>query len=305
MAGSAQPLDRGVEGESVVSILCTFPGKFGDLLWALPTLRALARRTGEAVDLLTSADMASICPLISAQPYVGRCFADPQWVRVHTDTEDRIPPADHPAARRYAHVFHCGYRGWPQRPLPFETLDCLNDQLPETIDEIADAHLQLDTPWIQDPGKVPSRAAALTAGFSDDHFELKYGLLRLLERRGYSPHVVGHASRWWQEAGRGTGGPDWIGAAWMIQHADVFLGCNSAPHVLAVACGTPVVLMEPSPARHNPIFFPLGTTGPQVTLVTGVDGKPTFDARHVVDTLTAVLARSSHATRRRQEKAPR
>jgi hypothetical protein len=70
----------------------------------------------------------------------------------------------------------------------------------------------------------------------------------------------------------------------------VFLGDCSAWHVLAMAMGIPVVLVEPLEARWNPIFYPLGMDGPQVTMVRGNDGNPTFDARHVADALTRALA---------------
>jgi hypothetical protein len=277
-----------------VSILCTFPGKFGDLLWALPTLRALARRTGEAIDLLTSADMASICPLIAQQGYIGHAYSDPNWIRVHVDTQDRLPPNGSPTPpHRYDHIFHLGYRGWPQRALPFETLDTFNHQQRVFDQAFADADLDLGTPWIQ----VPHHSHVyVSVGFSDEHFELKYGLWELLtEKLRWTSTLGGNwgsvsgcpGSRWREEGGHTC--ESWERAAWTISNSSVFLGCNSGLHVLACAIGKPVVMMEPSEARWNPIFFPLGTTGPQVTLVLGNDGKPTWDARHVADTLQRVL----------------
>ena len=276
-----------------MSILCTFPGKYGDLLWTLPTLRALARRTGEAIDLLTSADMASVCPLIAQQGYIGHCFADPQWVRVHIDTEDRHPPANHLVAGRYDHIFHLGYRGWPQRALPFEIKDGYNDQIlnaSPTQHYLLDEELDLGTPWITVASwkRVPH---PVVIGFSDDHFELKFGVVALtlanLCRPGSAFVLAAPGSRWENEAGMEL--TRWEENARRITAAAVFLGCNSGLHVLACAIGRPVVMMEPSEARWNPIFFPLGTTGPQVTLVLGNDGKPTWDARHVADTLQRVL----------------
>jgi hypothetical protein len=95
---------------------------------------------------------------------------------------------------------------------------------------------------------------------------------------------------------------NWEETVTAIQAADVFLGCNSGLHVLACAIGKPVIMMEPSPARHNPIFFPLGTTGPQVTLVLGNDGQPTWDARAVADTLHRVLSTVRTPVRTDQER---
>jgi hypothetical protein len=53
--------------------------------------------------------------------------------------------------------------------------------------------------------------------------------------------------------------------------------------------GKPCVIMEPMTERLNPIFWPLGQDGPQVTLVRGNDRQATFDARHTAETLERVL----------------
>jgi hypothetical protein len=85
------------------------------------------------------------------------------------------------------------------------------------------------------------------------------------------------------------GGPwSWEHAAAWISRAAVFLGDCSALHVLACAIGTPCVLMEPNEARHHEIFWPYGKTGPQVTQVLGTDGRWTWDARHVWETVQTV-----------------
>jgi hypothetical protein len=49
--------------------------------------------------------------------------------------------------------------------------------------------------------------------------------------------------------------------------------------------GKQVVMVEPNEARWNPIFYPYDKTGGRVELVVGNDARPTFDARHVADTL--------------------
>ena len=85
----------------------------------------------------------------------------------------------------------------------------------------------------------------------------------------------------------------WEQHATTFRNADVVLACNSALHVLAVAVGTPVVMVEPLEARWNPIFLPLGMDGPQITVVKGNDGRPTWDSRAARDTLLAVLQRRS------------
>lgn len=284
-----------------MKVLCTFPGRYGDLLWALPTIRAISRRIGESVDLTIAGEFSSILPLLGKQPYLGAVTADPDWP-LHPEYRRpaQVPPG-------YDAVIHLGYNGWPQRPLPFETLDCLNEELGKLPwssvaarwihnTPIQDEELKLTEPWIAVPphGLQPP----WVFGFSDTHFELKYGIIQLLTRK-YRPVIdgaaqlppicVGRNVRWIEEGGYYP--MTWVDAAQWIQSAKLFLGCCSALHVLAVAVGTPVVLMEPMEARWNPIFYPLGMDGPQVTMVRGLDGNPTFDLRHTRETMQAVMAK--------------
>lgn len=271
-------------------IRCTCPGRAGDLIWALPTVRAVSRRIGEPIDLQIAGEFAPLVPLLTTQPYVAGVVADPRW---GMDQGWHAPDL----AGTWDAVFHLGYRGWPQRGLPYETLDRLNGQRgnsPRLMMPFQDAELDLQTPWITVPGS--GAPTEVVFGFSECHFELKVGLVLLLGQA--LPHptlVLTHPGRGRWEAERPRASYPLLVATWLqeaaaIRNADVFVGCNSGLHVLAVALGTPVVMVEPMDARWNPIFFPLGTTGPPVTLVTGNDGKPTWDARHVADAILYRLA---------------
>lgn len=282
-------------------MLCTFPGKFGDLLWALPTLRALCKRTGVPVSLLVAAPLASLIPLLRVQPYIGDCWADGNWLTEDTaPITPRVPPTPEPGGTDhlagYEAVYHLGYTGWPQHVLPLnvqatcnaEALRYGSEGVYITVDD-----LNLHEPWIMPPPHgMFGGYWDCVYGFTNEHFELKYGLVQLLERRphwwsGLPPCSIGENTRWEYEAG--AMGTTWEEAALILDRTKVFLGCCSALHVLAVAMGVPVVMMEPNPHRHHPIFYPVGQDGHQVTLVKGNDGLPTFDARHVRDVLMSRL----------------
>lgn len=294
-------------------IVCTFPGKYGDLLWALPTVRAISRRVGAPVHLRVSAGIASIVPLLQQQPYLASVKAYLDWT-----TENTAPISPRvPSAREHevgTVVLNLGYRGWPTPNVVEHTRLTANDEasgyawLPAEghdylglrWDPIRPEDLALGDPWITCDKPLEPYFWPWMYGFTDEYFELKYGLVRLLEgewtasilggmsARRMPPICLGDNPRWRREAGET--GTNWIETVEMITHAGAFLSDCSALHVLAVACGVPVVLVEPQAMRHNPVFYPLGTTGPQVTLVTGGDGLPTFDARHVRETLTRVAA---------------
>jgi len=267
-------------------ILVTHPGRHGDVLWSLPAIRALFEATHAQIDVATSPKYAGLVALIAAQPYVHHAFAIPDWA---IEESAPITPREPPGldASDYDQVYHLGYKGWPLQPLPYEAFGLLLEQT---------AHLQgltldLQRPWITVPltGELD---LSVVYGWSDEHFELKYGVTelvkyRLLTERGHVIHPL--ESRWAHEAPPFT--PEgWGTSAQWIARTRVFLGCCSALHVLACALGIPCVIMEPAEARWNPIFWPFGKVGPQVTLVLGNDGQPTFDARAVAHEIRRALA---------------
>jgi hypothetical protein len=259
-------------------ILCTFPGRHGDLLWALPTMRAISEAIGAPVDLQIAGEFAGMLDLLRLQPYLGQVCANPHW---GMDTWEAPRPVGTPEGT-YDGVVHLGYRRWPELPLPLEIARLAAPLIPNGID-LSRAWITA-VPWTQIPHRI-------VIGWSDCWFELKVGLLALLQRRlvNYTSAfmLAAPGSRWTSE--QPYVAVDWVEAARRIAAADVFLGDCSALHVLALALGIPVVLVEPMEARWNPIFYPYGTDGYAVQLVRGLDGKPTFDARHVGETLQAVL----------------
>lgn len=280
-------------------IVVTHPGRFGDLLWALPTARLLAEAYGAPVHLHIPAQYDAIAPLLRQQPYLASVLSREDWqVEQTAPITPRQPPAWQTATRP-DRVFHLGYRGWPQYPLPLEVHTDVAAHQWRDADGVLPA-LDLTRPWIT-ATSIDDAGSDCAVGFTEEHFELKYGIWSLLINR--EPRVVGVGAptdpgrgfislctspRWQQEADHG--GADWPTAASWISASKVFLGCCSALHVLAVALGVPAVVMEPNPHRLHPIFWPLGTDGPQVTLVKGLDGQATWDARHTAETIARVLA---------------
>lgn len=270
-----------------MKILCTFPGRHGDLLWALPTLRAIARSTDQPVDLLVSEKYGSLCPLIERQPYVGRAIVEPGWPVVESaPMSPRMPPVMPEGYDRYLHL---GYEGWPSAPLPYEILGIAEKQLP-----ITPSHFDLLDPWIAKPYDLP--AAQIIVGWSEEWFELKLGLTEILQHRLNTPYEtyrivnVSTSPRW--QAETSLHATDWVTAAAWLHSGQIFVGCCSALHVLAVGCGRDVIAVEPSSMRLHEIFWPLGKDGTRVRIVRGIDGQSTFDGRHLVEAVQARLGRT-------------
>lgn len=266
-----------------MKVLATFPGRNGDLLWALPVIRAISAHYGVPVDLQISAEFTGIVPLLEQQPYLGAVWADPRWAMTPPE-EWRAPTPSSGEAEPYQHLFHCGYRGWPEKPLPFWT----ELGVKMAYRDLADLRVDYDTPWVTvSASEEPHYAYPLVCGWSDEWFELKYGVTHLLRPRSLCV-ICPVGSRWRLEGAHlPIFARDWTSAARWIAQGKVFLGCCSALHVLACAMGKPVVVMEPSQARHNPIFYPFGMEG-RITVVKGLDGLPTVDARHCAETIERV-----------------
>lgn len=294
-----------------MKVLTTFPGKFGDLIWALPTVRAISEAVDEPVDLVIAGAFSSIVPLLQRQSYLGEVWADASWVVENAaPMTPRAPFVPIEWSSSYDQIFHLGYRGWPEGDLARETVRCAAAQGAFTtaggeLLRVADLGMfDLNRPWITAPYTVQQAdwRRAYAVGFTDEHFELKYGLTELVRmqwiaearRQGvqHGPINLSTSPRWDAETGEGKGW-SWDSAAAWLADTPVFLGCCSALHVLARAMGVPVVLMEPNPHRWNDIFYPFGKSGKGVELVLGNDGQPTFDARAVWDRLQRTLAAAS------------
>ncbi len=291
-----------------MNVLCTFPGRHGDIIWALPTVRAISEAFQVPVDLGIAPKYAALRELIHLQPYIRTCFPVEDWQveetapmtprapllvpgRVNGEKVDLLDPI----VGVYDRIFHLGYTGWPMCPLPYEVERLCRLQFRHPDAPLIE--IDLTRPWITTSSKLPP-TGDIAVGFTDEWFELKVGIWHLLNRRIFRHGVqfwpvtltsVCNGPRWSGEAGHSSVGLPFLQAAEQIAGARVFLGCCSALHVLAVALGKPVVCVEPNPHRHNDVFYPLGKTD-RVRLVLGTDGQPTFDARHVAEAIEVALS---------------
>ncbi len=305
-----------------MKILCTFPGRHGDILWSLPTLRALYQATGATIDLGVAPKYSGVCELVSRQPYVRCALPIPGWeVEETAPMTPRIPPERALACLgSYDHIFHLGYDVWPMQTLPFETFWRLYGQLPSRIREKMPLP-DLSKPWLERFGWIPPTEPTIGVIFTDEWLELKAGILAGLAPRfmrwDRGPHMRDPrfllilpktGGRWSGEYGSSFPpnvsivSSSLYGAVNIMAACDLVVADNSAGHVIACGLGCPVVMVEPAAARHHPIFYPYGQDGPEVTLVKGGDGQPTFDLRHIGDLVDAALRRITRLNLQPREK---
>lgn len=281
----------------MTSILtCTFPGKFGDLLWALPAMRAAAHKLGEPVRLRIPPTLASIAELVERQDYIRSVRVIPEWqVRDTAPVTPWLPPTACGSAGEL--TIHLGYRKWPTDVLPRYVMGLLQQQWRDAWGDVpALQDLQLDDPWITVERRT---GGGLYATLSDEWIELKYGVTAAVAAATGREVTILHArnSRWDEFpeinglVSFGEGG--WLDAAERLASAKLVLGSLSALSVLAAAMGKPRVLFEPNPHAHHFIFRHWDTP-----LVVGIDGLPTFDARHIAEAVRKKLRELGELDRR-------
>lgn len=287
-------------------IRATHPGRFGDLLWACPTLRALAEASGAPVELVISAKYGSLGKLLEDQPYIGNVIVDHGWlIQESAPITPRTPPGAEEGD------VHLGYEGWPEPTLAedvYRRTFAWWHQIPAVT---IMPPLDLQTPWISTPTirpvpTAPQARPCLWLGWSEEHFELKVGITVALAirfpqidfwwlrpwggRYDEVDHTAGATQRAWEGAGHALAGAhqnvamvraDWVVTAGIAQSCRGYLGCLSSQWVLANALGIPAIVVEPNPHRWNKVFWQDG--GGRNRMVLGNDGDPTFDVRHIGD----------------------
>lgn len=220
--------------------LCTFPGKFGDILWSLPTVRVVADiMAQEKVDFGIMPAYRSLLPLLNTQPYIDKAFVIEDWICEGSPFGDQPWLPQH-VPTGYDRVFHLGMRGHPGihcAPLPL--IDFIADQQGMRVVN--------PIPFITVPvgcslgsSKVleePSNhiALAFSAGASD----LKERFMECV-RRDLPSDLLVH-----------VGELDWVRAAQVIRDAVCFVGSRSSNNVIAHGVGQKnIFIYEPESSRH-------------------------------------------------------
>lgn len=222
----------------MAKVLCTFSGKLGDVLWSLPTVKEIAHRVGEPVDMLTMFECKSLLPLLEAQPYIRKAWASEEWQGSCTGSPHGNQPWQAPVPEgMYDRVDHLTYRYHPVLPLMVHTarvtagIELPPNPLP---------FLEVDTP------ECLSHYAAYA--FNPSFGEQKEQFTVRL--RQHLPDI----------AFVDVGAYPWLVTAAMIKNAAMFIGCRSANYVIAHGLAKKVLVYEPNIGRWPETFgCPYGT----------------------------------------------
>lgn len=95
-----------------MTIAISHPGKIGDLLYCLPTVRHIAKITGCKPDFWTSKLCEPAVSLLKAQSYINDVFVAEKYVPQHDGCG--IQPWQLQPEKSYDKVYHMGFREYPQ-----------------------------------------------------------------------------------------------------------------------------------------------------------------------------------------------
>jgi len=234
--------------------LCTFSGKFGDILWGLPTAKFISEKlVNQPVDFACMPYYVSLLPLLVSQPYIDRAFVVEDWLRQHSNHGDQPWQPPQRIEQNYERCWHLGYRGHPGitapsmplidfvayqqginfngwSPVPFITPD-------ESVREIA-------TPVHFSTGQLPTvieERRLIAYAFNEQYDEPKKIFFEKLwsDTRQDGLEFLNVAELGWKEA------------AWIIAKALLYVGDRSACWVLANGVNAEIITFEPHPSRHK------------------------------------------------------
>lgn len=207
--------------------LTSFPGRAGDILWSLPTVRAIARLVGGPVDFCCMPQYKGLLPLLQYQSYIDKAFVVDDWALVDSILGDQPwkPPARVEVG--YEKVWHLGFRQPPDLPL----IDFHAGQAGVKLERPVLPFIEVPEP-AEPTGSEKYIACCFNPGYKE-----KKDRFRAVFNPGIK--IVDTAEL------------PWLEAATVIKYAVCFVGCRSSNAVLAHGVNQPVIIYEPDRLRND------------------------------------------------------
>lgn len=222
-----------------MKVLCTFSGKFGDILWSLPTVRQISKNHGIKVDMGIMPSYKTLVPLLESQSYIENAFAIDNWFCTGSHAGDQPWEAPLDMLSVYDKVFHLTYRNHPHGYQPL--IDFIAQQQGLVLDEPV-------VPFIETKDYPRYPQTYIAWSFNDMYKDLKDRFLECLSSNLGQTSLASSTpinfldiskSRW-----------DW--AKYGHKHALCYVGCRSSNYVMAHGVGQKnIFVYEPHPHRHS------------------------------------------------------
>jgi hypothetical protein len=217
-------------------VLCTFSGKFGDILWSLPTAREIARKYFEPVDFEIMPAYESLTELITNQDYINCCSVNQGWHCEGSPHGDQpwLPQNHESLEHMYEHIYHLTYKSHPG----------IGGEYLPLVDFIAK---QAGFPFVNNPipfidintDNIDDEFMHVAYAFNNDYKSEKDIFLETVIR-SVNTKFVDVSKLSWQRA------------AEVIHTAIAFIGCRSSNWVIANGLGhRNIFIYEPNPARNK------------------------------------------------------
>lgn len=201
--------------------------KIGDLLFCLPTAKALAKKHNLPVDFYTSQYCQPVLSLLEYQGFISRAIVPPSY-KIEGYYRG-IQPWQMPVTEEYEHIYHLGFSDWP--------VTNMIDYYAQIVDIVPEQY-QIDCPYypdetIVDRSILKDRPLALcvTTPIPLSWFEQiihavhgKVPIIQLGESNG--------EIRWWAENKKM---PGFLDTASIFKHCRAFFGSRGANTVLSIA----------------------------------------------------------------------
>lgn len=215
-------------------VLCTFSGPNGDILWSLPTAKAIASLGEGKVDFAMMPDYEKLIPLIEAQPYIDKAFVVPDWSRWHSNHGDQPWQPPKHIEEAYERSYHLTYRSHPG--LGGVRLPLIDFTANQQGIKLKDPLPFLTVPQVVDHDEFIEFVAV---AFNAQYVEVKAQFLKALEDK--MPDVV------FVDVTK----LPWVKTANIIKNAIAFVGCRSSNYVIANGVGQKnIFTFEPHPSRN-------------------------------------------------------
>lgn len=220
-----------------MKILTTFPGKNGDILWSLPTVRQISKNHDVKVDFGIMPQYHTLLPLLDEQSYIAKAFLIDDWLCTGSPHGDQPwePQGINRLIMEYDKVYNLGYRYHPGIHGP---------QMP-LLDFVAYLQgIELTYPVIpfitvEENLRVKGSLAIVSYSFNTEYKDLKDRFLHHVTTHCPNVVFIDVTSMPWETAGT------------VIKHSEGFMGCCSSNHVLAYGVGQQhIFIYEPHPNRH-------------------------------------------------------
>jgi ADP-heptose:LPS heptosyltransferase len=95
-----------------MKIAVTHPGKIGDLLYCLPTVRHISKILDSKVDFWTQRECLPVKELLEAQSYINKVCINESYVKQHDGCG--VQPWLLEPVGNYDRIYHMGLRNYPQ-----------------------------------------------------------------------------------------------------------------------------------------------------------------------------------------------